>query len=104
MRGGKLRDRVAFFSKAETPTSYGIAAGDWVFQFMRSANVRIQHRHPNGTQLARIAIRWSESTTLIEPSWMARDVRNGMEFQIRSVVPDSRRQFIKLICEIGVAV
>lgn len=110
MPAGELRERISFFMQADADTSYGIAAGDWDFQFTVAARIRpllgsepVLAQRLTGVQPVVITIRAHDGARRIETGWQARNIRTGAEYQIRAVTPGEKRAWIDLLAESGVA-
>lgn len=110
MPAGELRERVAFYLQAESPTSYGIAAGEWDLQFTVAARIKpllgsepVLAQRRQGIQPVVITIRANDNARRIDSSWQARDARTGVQYQILNVPPSERRDIIDILAESGVA-
>lgn len=57
-----------------------------------------------GKQPVIVTIRSSEAARQITPEWRMRDVRSGVEYNIRSVEPSEDRAWLQMLCESGVAI
>lgn len=109
MPAGELRERISFWMQAESPTSYGIAAGDWVLQFTVAARIRpllgsepVLAQRLNGVQPVVITIRANDNARRIDTSWQARNARTGIAYQIRAITPGEKRDYLDLLSESGV--
>ena len=110
MPAGELRERIAFDEIAEDETSYGVAAGDWDEMFRRAARIRplpgsepVIAERLQGTNPVEITTRSDSDTRTVTAAWRIRDVRSGVAYNIRSVVPDEKSKYIRFIVEKGVA-
>lgn len=111
MRPGSLRERVTFSQRSSSSDDYGNVEDSYVDQF--SVAARIQYlRGGEGVMAARldghqpvlVTVRRSTDTEKIKPDWRVTDARDPARiFNIRSIVPDERRELFDLLCEIGVA-
>lgn len=89
---------------------YGNTVSDFATQFA----VRAAYRHLRGgeTVIASrleskhpvvITVRASSQTRQISSDWRLVDARDGTEWAVRDVTPETDRQFISFLCESGVA-
>ncbi|UXS00831.1 head-tail adaptor protein [Agrobacterium tumefaciens] len=107
---GDLFHRVAFDKREEIDRGDGVSVGQWIEQFQVRAGFahlrggesvmadRLQGQH---TQV--IFVRSSSETRQVSTDWRARDVRSGVEFNIRDVTPTSDRLWLDFLCQSGVA-
>lgn len=111
MSAGELRNAIAFESQESEDGDYGTIGGSWCEQFTRSARIRylrgsepVLAQRLVGVQPAVITVRSDSETRCVTSSWRLRDARTGTLFNIRSVTPDEKRQYIDYLVDAGVAV
>jgi len=96
--------------RIEQDDGYGNTVSDFATQF----TVRAAYRHLRGgeTVIASrleskhpvvITVRASSQTRQINSDWRLVDARDGTEWAVRDVTPETDRQFITFLCESGVA-
>lgn len=107
---GDLFHRVAFDKREEIDRGDGVFVGQWVEQFQVRAGFahlrggesvmadRLQGQH---TQV--IFVRSSSETRQINTDWRVRNVRTGVEYNIRDITPTDNRQWLDFLCQSGVA-
>jgi SPP1 family predicted phage head-tail adaptor len=108
---GAMDYRVAFDAPVRGDNGGGGETLSWAeqlqafaqFTFLRGGEVVLAARLA-GRQPLVVKIRASASAAAIRTDWRMRDVRSGVEYNIRSIVPSDDRQFFQLTCESGVAV
>ncbi len=108
---GELRHRIAFDKRGTGDDGYGNPDTGFSEQFVVSAKVQakfggeaVTAARLTGQQPVIIVVRQSTNTLLIKPEWRARDVREGTEYAIRSVVdPDDGGMWLEMLCQTGVA-
>jgi len=111
---GDLRFRVGFFQRALQSDGYGNTQSEFPDdpEFTVSAAIvpklggeSIQAARLVGRKHVNITVRSSGVTRMVSESWKARDMRSGVDYNIRSIIdPDGKRQWIEMLCEEGVAV
>lgn len=108
---GKLRDLVAFEESGEVATDGGITIGAWTERFQRRVSIEsmrgnevIDAQRLQGVNPLMITVRASADTRSITSAWRIRHVLTGVYYNIRSVVPKPDREWIELVCQVGVAV
>jgi len=110
-RAGDLSHKIAFDKRTEGDDGYGNTQSSFVQQFIRSAAVKakfggeaVTAARLTGQQPVTITVRQDTSTALIATDWRARDVRDGTEYAIRSIVdPDDSGAFFEILTQTGVA-
>lgn len=107
---GDLFHRVAFDKREEIDRGDGVFVGQWVEQFQARAGFthlrggesvmagRLQGQH---TQV--IFVRSSLQTKEVTADWRVRDVRTGIEFNVRDITRTTDRQWLDFLCQSGVA-
>jgi SPP1 family predicted phage head-tail adaptor len=108
---GELSHRIAFDRRQDTNDDYGNTQSVFVEQFVVSAKVlaklggeTVLAARLQSQNTVNITVRQSSNTLLIQPDWRARDVREGIEYAIRSIIdPDDSGAWIELLCQTGVA-
>lgn len=110
MSAGELRERVAFHSIAEVDSSFGIEAGEYEEQFRRAARIKsaggsepVIAQRLTGVNPVEITVRSDSSTREVTEAWKIVDTRTLQAYQVRSVIPDERRKYIKFLVELGPA-
>ena len=102
--------RIHCQKRIEQDDGYGNTVGEFQTQF----TVRAAYRHLRGgeTVIASrleskhpvvITVRASSQTRQINSDWRLVDARDGTEWAVRDVTPETDRQFITFLCESGVA-
>lgn len=105
-----LFHKVAFDSRAAVDDGEGNVEGDFVqrfecragFTFLRGGEGVIAGRL-EGRQPVVVRVRRSSNTLQIAADWQMRDLRTGVVYAVRSVVPTDDRLFIDVTAESGVA-
>lgn len=110
MLAGKLRERLAFDSRAVTNDGAGNHRADWVEQFSLWARRRfdggqeaVQAAKLTGIVGATITVRDSVKARMIGTDWRCRDPRTGDVFNIRAILPSEWPEFINLKVDKGAA-
>lgn len=110
MRAGQLRERFRFEKRVTAEDGYGTTVGDWAPQFeepahleMRVGGEAIQAARLAGQQPASLFVRASSRTRQVKEEWRAIDARTGDVWNIRSVTPSEKRDFIEFLVQRGVA-
>lgn len=110
MSAGELREKITFFSQSAEDNDLGTIAGAWVGQFTVAARIQplrgsepIIAQRLQGVQPVVIKVRSSSDTRQITTAWKATNARTGVEYNIRAVTPDERRQYIDFLAESGIA-
>jgi SPP1 family predicted phage head-tail adaptor len=106
---GRMNQRVAFDKRAPADDGAGNKEGNWVEQFQRAARIvpklggeEVTARRLQGTSVVVIQVRSDSKTQQITPQWRARDVRNNIAYNIRSIQnPDERNIALEFMCESG---
>ena len=108
---GDLQWLVAFEEPTTVDTAGGIAAGSWLKRFERlvaieamPGNEPVIAQRLQGINPVNVRVRSSVQTRTVTAGWRLRDVLSGTYYNIRSVVPHADREWIRLVCESGVAV
>lgn len=113
MTAGRLRERITF-SERETgsgvPDGYGNYEGQWVFRFTVAARKRylrggeeVLGQRLQGTQPVLLTVRSSLETRQITTDWRATDARTGEHYNIRTISPGERRDYLDILVEAGAA-
>ena len=111
---GDLVHSVAFDAPAQQTDGYGGVIDGFAdpaqaykcrakFVFLRGGESVLSSRL-TGKQPVIVIIRISTAARMISPEWRMRDVRTGVEYNIRSIEPTEDRAWLKMLCESGVAV
>jgi SPP1 family predicted phage head-tail adaptor len=108
---GELSHRIAWDRRQDIDDGFGNTQADWVEQFITSAKVApklggetVLAARLQSQNTVNITVRQSSKTIQIQPDWRARDVREGKEYAIRSIIdPDDGGAWLELLCQSGVA-
>jgi SPP1 family predicted phage head-tail adaptor len=109
---GELRHRVAFDAREIVDDGYGNpVSGDWEEQFVVAAKIApklggetVLAARLQSQNTVNITVRQSSNTALVQTDWRARDVREGKEYAIKSIIdPDDGGAWFELLCQTGVA-
>ena len=108
---GELRWKIAFDQRQDVDDEYGNTQSGFVQQFVVRAEVKakfggeaVTSARLAGQQPVTICVRQSVRTKKIDESWRARDIRNGKEYAIRSIVdPDGKGRWLEILTQTGVA-
>jgi SPP1 family predicted phage head-tail adaptor len=103
MDAGQLRDRVTIEQRGTTRDAAGQKVAGWAALATVWANVR----HQSGAEVIRadaevsvvrasIRLRFREDVTA-----GMRVVKGSTVYDVKAVLPDSRREFVDLVCETG---
>src|SRR6187551_3437073 len=116
-RAGDLRDKVGFYRPVTTDDGFGntqIGFGN-APSVMVAAHIvaklggeAVLQGRLAGTNYVNITVRVSAATKQIDDSWKAKNMRAGVEYNIRSIVDPymgtpRRGRFLEMLCEQGVA-
>lgn len=109
MAAGELRELVALEEFAEVDDGRGNITAAWTerarcaarIQYLRGSEAVMQSRL-QGKQPIAITVRRTPAVMEATTAWRARDLRNGGEWQIRSISPSERRDYVDFLCERGV--
>lgn len=108
MAAGQRTERIAFDQRAIGET--GVRDGDWVEQFVYSAEVTHLVRGETviasrlqGVQPIVVSVLRSTDSRRVTTDWRARDVRSGATYNIRAVTPAKTRDRIDFLCDGGPA-
>lgn len=109
--GGKLRHRITFDKRAEVDDGYGNTQAGWVEQFTVWAEVKpklggetVTAARLQAQNTVNITVRASRKTQLIREDWRARDLHEGMEYAIKSIIdPDDGGAWLEILCQTGAA-
>ena len=109
MTSGELRHRLAFDAMAPQSSDGGLTAGDWVEQFQARAGMKflrgqetVMQSRLQGIQPVVVKVRSNSSTRRVTTGWRVRDVRNGVQYNIRAITPDERGFYIDMLCDAGI--
>lgn len=115
MDAGKYRYRVAFDAPTQTQDGSGGTEAGWTavgtgsflcwadFRYLRGGET-VQAARLSGRQPAVVTIRRNSVSAAVTPAWRMRDLRSGVIYNVRSIVPTDDRARLELLCESGVAV
>jgi len=108
-QAGDLREVIEIQDYVEVDDGYGGATQEWQIAFTAPARIRTLKGGETviagrlaGTQTLVITVRYQPDMEDVTPAWRARNARSGTIYNIRSVEPDERRQWVNLLCESGV--
>ena len=105
-----LYGRMTFERPRAVPNGLGGQVVDFVPVF--EAHVKMRYLRGSETVIAaRLAgkqpvvatVRRSRSAAAVTPEWRMRDLRSGLVYNIRAVVPSDDRRWIEITAESGVA-
>ncbi|MGM4906259.1 phage head closure protein [Tardiphaga sp. 866_E4_N2_1] len=108
---GSLRHRIVFDCREEAEDDYGNTQSGWVEKFAVWAEVKpklggetILAARLQSQNAVNITVRQNSKTILVQPDWRVRDVREGKEYAIKSIIdPDDGGAWLEMLCQIGVA-
>lgn len=106
---GDLREVVDLENFVSVDDGYGGQTQTWETVMTTAARIRTLKGGETviagrlaGTQTLIITVRYQPDMEDVTPAWRARNARSGAIYNIRSVEPDERRQWVNLLCESGV--
>ncbi len=110
MDAGKLNYRVAFDAPIDSPNGQGGTVRGFeeqhqcnaAFLFLRGGETAIASRLA-GKQPAVVTIGNCAAAREIGTDWRMRDVRTGVTYNIRAIIPSDDRAWLELTVESGVA-
>lgn len=110
MQAGKLRERFAFSRRNEVDDGLGNKQGEWIEnepvaaeRIWLQGGESVMANRLAGRAPAIVKVRYCVAASQITTDWRCRDTRSGEVFNIRQVKPSPKRDFIEMLCEIGVA-
>ena len=112
MGAGELDRRVSFDEPSPGSDGQGGQEDGWAadrhscwagFRYLRGGETVIQARLA-GTQVIVAKIRKNASAKAITNGWRMRDTREGVAYNVRSIIPSDDRAFYEITCESGVAI
>jgi len=112
LKAGDLDRRVGFFERVESVDGYGNTKAGYPDQPAFSVSARIVPRlggeqvlqgRLEGVNLVNIIVRRSVQTLGVTTAWMAKDMRSGEVYNIRSIIRLGD-DGIEMLCEKGVAI
>lgn len=109
MKAGSLRERFVFSRRNEVSDGAGNFEAEWIDNspvsasrmWLRGGETVIANRLA-GRSPAIITIRSSIASRQITAGWRCRDTRTGEIFNIRQVMPATKRDEIELLLDLGV--
>lgn len=117
MQAGELTERVGFYCRGEKTDSPDYGRTKTPFrdlpEFEARANIKprlggeeVLAGRLTGKNLVNVTVRQSTAMRRVDVSWKLRDMRSGVEYNIRSVIDpyrgDSNRgRFFEFLCEAG---
>lgn len=111
MKAADLHESVAFDAPTQNPDGYGGVEVGWAERFRARAHFRwlrggetVQAARLAGKQPVVVTLRVSSDSLAITTGWRMRDLRRGVTYNIRSVVPTTDRRMVEVTAESGVAV
>lgn len=110
MQAGQLRGRITFAVRSTGVDEYGNGESAFVDQFTVAARVQFLRGGENvmaerlqGNQPVVITVRASSDTRQITTDWRATDAHDPeLVYNVRSASPGERRDYIDLLCQVGV--
>lgn len=110
MRAGELRERFEFQERPSQSDGYGNEQGPWQARYecaarrqMLRGGETVMASRLEGRQPAVLTIRANSMARRITTDWRARDIRTEEIWNIRSISPSEKRDFIELLVEKGAA-
>jgi len=110
MRAGELRERFEFQERIPASDGYGNEQGAWAARYECAARRQMLRGGENvmasrleGRSPAILTIRANSQARRITSDWRARDIRTEEIWNVRSISPSERRDFLDLLVEKGVA-
>lgn len=110
MQAGKLSERFAFSRRTEVDDGLGNKQGDWIEdapvqaeRIWLKGGESVMANRLGGRAPVIVKIRYCIAASQITADWRCRDTRSGEIFNIRQVMPSVKRDFIEVLCELGVA-
>jgi SPP1 family predicted phage head-tail adaptor len=108
---GSMRHRITFDCLGAVDDGYGNTQSGWVEKFTVWAEVKpklggetLLAARLQSQNMVTITVRQSPNTSLVQTDWRARDVREGKEYAIKSIIdPDDGGAWLEMLCQIGVA-
>lgn len=107
---GDLRESVHLQVRSQETDELGNVIGDFATQFTIPARIKVLKGGEEvmagrlaSVQTAVITGRYQPALAAITTDWRAVDARRGTIFNIRSITPTARGDFIDLLCQSGVA-
>ncbi len=108
---GPLQERVAFDEPVGGTNEKGHARTGFTFRFRRYAEFRYNRGSERviagaltGVASFKVRIAQSSAAAAMSTAWRMRDVRRGIQYQIREIDAISDRDWIWLVVESGVAI
>lgn len=103
---GSLRDNVEFLKLVSVPDGGGGSTNSWVAQFQARAAIKVLKAGENvlagrlqGTQTLVATVRYQAAVAAVDGTWRLRNVHTDSEYNIRAVTPDTRHQWVDVLCE-----
>lgn len=110
MRAGQLRERFEFQERERVEDGYGNEQGPWRARFERAGRrqmlrggEQVMASRLEGRAPAVITVRACSQTRTVTTDWRLRDVRNEDLWNIRSISPSEKRDYLDILVEKGVA-
>lgn len=117
MKAADLRERIGFYARVDVDDGYGNTQAGFseAAAFVVAANVKpklggegVQAARLEGKNFENITVRQSTDTSSVTTDWRAKDERNGVIYNIRSIIdPDKETsqhgRWWEMLCEKGVA-
>lgn len=108
---GSTRHRITFERRQDVDDGFGNTQAGWVEQFTVWGQVKpklggeaVVAARLQSQNTVNISVRQSRRTRLIREDWRARDVPEGVEYAIKSIIdPDDGGAWLELLCQTGVA-
>jgi len=111
---GSLRHRISFYKRGPaTGPDYGNTEGPWPDEPEFTVWAQVKPKLGGETVIAarlqaqntvNITVRQSNQTRLIREDWRARDLPEGVEYAIKSIVdPDDGGAWLELLCQTNAA-
>ena len=106
----RLAHRVALLKPVTSSDGYGGRDEVRAERFRAKADIRylrggeeVQAARLAGRQPAVVTIRAFSASREVTTGWTVRDLRRGVDYNVRSVVPSYDRRHVEITCESGIA-
>jgi head-tail adaptor len=110
MRAGELRNRFEFQQREAVSDGMGNTRGAWRARYecagrrqMLRGGEQVMGARLEGRQPAVITIRANRMARQITTDWRARDIHSEELWNVRSISPSEKRDYLDIIVEKGVA-
>ena len=112
MAAGKMRERMKFQERSQSPDGYGNFENVWTDKFARAAEIiplkggeEVLAARLSGVQPVIIRIRYSTEASAIASHWKAVDARTDATYNITSIINiDQKKRYLDLMATRGVPI